>query len=149
MIWFVVAGLAFVLTRRTVLGRWLYAVGANPEAAAMMGVPVARVLVVSYVISAVLACLGGLLLTAYIGSPSLGIGNQFMLTGVAAVVVGGTSLTGGIGSVVATVGGAIFITELASFTNIVRVSTGAQFVIQGLIIVLSVLVYRALTVVRS
>jgi ribose transport system permease protein len=68
---------------------------------------------------------------------------------VAAVVVGGTSLTGGIGSVVATVGGAIFITELASFTNIVRVSTGAQFVIQGLIIVLSVLVYRALTVVRS
>jgi ribose/xylose/arabinose/galactoside ABC-type transport system permease subunit len=149
LVWFVIAGLAFVLTRWTVLGRWLYAVGANPEAAAMMGVPVARVLVVSYVMSAVLACVGGLLLTAYIGSPSLGIGNQFLLTAVAAVVVGGTALTGGIGSVLATVGGAIFITELASFTNIVRVSTGAQFVIQGFIIVLSVLAYRALGSVRA
>ena len=148
LIWFAVAALAFVLTRRTVLGRWLYAVGANAEAAAMMGVPVARVLVVSYVLSAVLACLGGLLLTAYIGSPSLGIGNQFLLTAVAAVVVGGTALTGGVGSIVATVGGALFITELSSFTNIVRVSTGTQFVIQGVIILLSVLAYRTLTVAR-
>ena len=83
-----------------------------------------------------------LLITAYIGAPSLGIGNQFLLTSIAAVVVGGTALSGGVGSVVATIGGAIFITELASFTDIVRVSSGVQFVIQGLIIALSVLIYR-------
>ena len=67
-----------------------------------------------------LAALGGLLFTAYIGAPSLGIGNQFLLTSVAAVVVGGTVLTGGVGSVVATIGGTIFITELNSFTNVIQ-----------------------------
>jgi ribose transport system permease protein len=68
-----------------------------------------------------------------------------MMTTVAATLVGRAVLTGGVGSMIATAGGAIFITELASFTNIVRVSTGALFVIQGAIIVLSVLAYRRLS----
>lgn len=148
LIWIAIAAIMTFLTRRTIFGRWLYASGANPRAAALMGVPVVRVQVAAYVLSAVMACLGGLLLTAYIGSPSLGIGNQFMLTAVAAVVVGGAALTGGVGSIPATVGGAIFITELGSFTNIVRVSTGTQFVIQGAIIVLSVIAYRSISQVR-
>ncbi|SLN26768.1 Ribose transport system permease protein RbsC [Roseisalinus antarcticus] len=145
LIWIALAALLFVLTRLTVFGRWLYATGANPVAAKLMGVPVERVTVGAYGLSALMAAFGGLLLTAYIGSPSLGIGNQFLLTSVAAVVVGGAALTGGIGGVLATVGGAIFITELNSFTNIVRVSTGTQFVLQGAIIVLSVIAYRRLS----
>lgn len=145
LIWLVVAVALFALTRMSVFGRWLYATGANPDAAALMGVPVERVTVGAYVFSSVLAAFGGLLLTAYVGSPSLGIGNQFLLTSVAAVVVGGTALTGGVGGILATVGGAIFITELTSFTNIVRVTSGTQFVIQGGIIILSVLVYRRLS----
>jgi ribose transport system permease protein len=149
LVWAGLAIFAFILTRRTIFGRWLYAVGANAQAATMMGIPVAGVRMLAYVLSAVLASLGGLLLTAYIGAPSLGIGNQFLLTSVAAVVVGGTSLSGGIGSVLSTVGGTIFIAELSSFTNIVRVSTGTQFVIQGVLIILSVLAYRALTAAHS
>ncbi|WP_306258483.1 ABC transporter permease [Pararhizobium sp. IMCC21322] len=145
LIWLVVAVALFALTRMSVFGRWLYATGANPDAAALMGVPVERVTVGAYVFSSILAAFGGLLLTAYVGSPSLGIGNQFLLTSVAAVVVGGTALTGGVGGILATVGGAIFITELTSFTNIVRVTSGTQFVIQGGIIILSVLVYRRLS----
>lgn len=145
LIWLVVAVALFALTRMSVFGRWLYATGANPDAAALMGVPVERITVGAYVFSSVLAAFGGLLLTAYVGSPSLGIGNQFLLTSVAAVVVGGTALTGGVGGILATVGGAIFITELTSFTNIVRVTSGTQFVIQGGIIILSVLVYRRLS----
>jgi ribose/xylose/arabinose/galactoside ABC-type transport system permease subunit len=86
--------------------------------------------------------LGGLLLTSYIGSPSLGIGDQFLLTSIAATVVGGTALAGGTGSIVGTVGGTLFITELNSFTTVVRVSTGTQFVLQGAVIALSVLLYR-------
>lgn len=140
--WIVVAsGVAFAL-RRTTLGRWIYAVGANETAARMMGVPTRTVLVAAYVLSAILAVLGGLLITAYVGNPSLGIGNQFLLTSVVAVVVGGTALTGGIGSVVATIAGALFVTELTSFTNIAQVSTGAQYVIQGVLIALSVVAYR-------
>ena len=111
----------------------------------MMAVPVERVTVAAYVLSALMAMVGGLLLTAYVGSPSLGIGNQFLFTSVAAVVVGGAALTGGVGGIIATVGGAIFITELASFTNIVRVSTGTQYVMQGAIIILSVVLYRRLS----
>jgi ribose transport system permease protein len=140
--WLVI-GLAMAwMTRQTTFGRRLYAVGANPIAARLMGVPVNRILISTYVLSSVMACLGGLLLTSYIGSPSLGIGDQFLLTSVAAVVVGGTALSGGSGSIIGTIGGAIFITELNSFTNIVRVSTGSRFVLQGAVIALSVLMYH-------
>jgi ribose/xylose/arabinose/galactoside ABC-type transport system permease subunit len=142
LVWFALALALWALMRGTVLGRWLYATGANPRAAGMMGVPVERVTIAAYLLSAVLACCGGLLLTAYVGNPSLGIGNPYLFTAVAAVVVGGAALTGGVGSVPATVGGAVFITVLGSFTNIIRVSTGAQFVIQGTLILISVYAYR-------
>ncbi|MDQ0475176.1 ABC transporter permease [Labrys wisconsinensis] len=142
--WIAVAlAVAFVL-RRTTFGRWLYAVGANETAARLMGVPTRAVLVAAYTLSAVLAVLAGLLVTAYVGNPSLGIGNQFLLTSVVAAVVGGTALTGGIGSVVTTLAGALFVTELNSFTNIAQASTGAQYVIQGILIAVSVVVYRLL-----
>jgi ribose/xylose/arabinose/galactoside ABC-type transport system permease subunit len=140
--WLVVAVVVAYAMRRTTYGRWLYAVGANERAAYLMGVPTRAVLVVAYMLSATLAVMGGLLVTAYIGNPSLGIGNQFLLTSVVAVVVGGTALTGGVGSVVGTIAGALFVTELNSFTNIAQVSTGAQFVIQGVLIALSVIAYR-------
>jgi ribose transport system permease protein len=142
--WLAIALLVAWALRKTVYGRWLYATGANATAARLMGVPVTAVVISAYVASAVLAAVGGLLFTAYIGAPSLGIGNQFLLTSIAAVVVGGTALTGGVGSVVATIGGTIFITELNSFTNVIRVTTGTQMVLQGAIIALSVVLYRSI-----
>jgi ribose transport system permease protein len=147
--WAVLALALAWLTRATVYGRWIYAIGANPNAARLMGVPVKTISATTYITSALTATLGSLLLTAYVGSPSLGIGNQFLFTSIAAVVVGGTALTGGIGSVVGTVGGAIFITELNSFTNIIRVSTGTQMVLQGAIIAASVVLYRSFSQSRS
>lgn len=137
----IVLAVAFLM-HRTIFGRRLYAVGANTTAAEMMGVAVHKIVMASYMLSATMAVLGGLLLTSYIGSPSLGIGDQFLLTSIAATVVGGTALSGGIGSVIDTIGGTLFITELNSFTNIVHVSTGVQFVLQGTVIALSVLTYR-------
>lgn len=142
--WLAVALAVAVMLRRTIFGRWIYAVGANSEAAALMGVPVKRTLIGAYVMCSVMAVLGGLLITSYIGNPSLGIGEQFLLNSVAAVVVGGAALTGGVGSAVATIGGALFMTVLVSFTNIARVSTGTQYIVQGALIILSVMVYRAL-----
>lgn len=146
--WAVVALALAWLTRATVYGRWIYAIGANPDAARLMGVPVRSITATAYLASALTATLGSLLLTAYVGSPSLGIGNQFLFASIAAVVVGGTALTGGIGSVIGTVGGAIFITELNSFTNIIRVNTGTQMVLQGAIIAASVVLYRAISRTR-
>jgi ribose transport system permease protein len=142
IVWLAIALAVAWILRKTVYGRWLYATGANATAARLMGVPVVPIVISAYVASAVLAALGGLLFTAYIGAPSLGIGNAFLLTSVAAVVVGGTVLTGGVGSVIATIGGTIFITELNSFTNVIQITTGTQMVLQGSIIALSVLLYR-------
>ncbi|MEZ4500585.1 MAG: ABC transporter permease [Thermomicrobiales bacterium] len=136
--------MAFVLTQ-TVFGRRLYAVGANPNAARLMGVPTDRTITSAYVLCSLMACAGGLLITAYIGLPSLGIGNQFMLTSIAAAVVGGTMLTGGVGSVIGAAGGALFIQVLNSFTNMLTDSTGVQFIIQGIIIALGVMLYPALS----
>lgn len=147
--WLAIAVVVAWASRKTVYGRWLYATGANAAAARLMGVPVTAVIISAYVASAVLAAVGGLLFTAYIGAPSLGIGNQFLLTSIAAVVVGGTALTGGVGSVVATIGGTIFITELNSFTNVIRVTTGTQMVLQGAIIALSVVLYRSIARTRA
>lgn len=147
--WLAIALSMLWLTQKTVFGRRLYAVGANPAAARLVGIAVRRTVTIAYILSSVMAALGGLLLTSYIGSPSLGIGDQFLLTSIAAVVVGGTALSGGVGSVLATVGGTLFITELNSFTNIVSVSTGIQFVLQGAIITLSVLLYRLIGAKRA
>jgi len=142
LVWLALALLVAFITRKTVYGRRLYAVGANPRAARLMGVNVEGITISAYVLCSLMAAAGGLLITAYIGLPSLGIGDQFLLTSVAAAVVSGTSLTGGRGSVIAAIGGAIFITEMNSVTNILRVSNGVQFILQGVIIALSVLAYR-------
>ncbi len=131
--WIIVALIvAYVLTR-TVFGRWVYAGGANPVAVELMGVPMQPVLLGAYTLSSLMAALGGLLITAYIGNPSLGIGDQFLLTSAAAAVVGGTALTGGIGSIISTVGGALLIMEANSFTNIAHMSTGTQYIAQGVV----------------
>jgi ribose/xylose/arabinose/galactoside ABC-type transport system permease subunit len=139
--WIVVAVVTAWLLRGTSFGRKLYAVGANPRAARVMGVRVGPMLISAYVMSSLLAAVGGLLLTAYIGLPSLGIGDQFLLTSIAAPVVGGTMLTGGVGSILGTVGGTLFMTELNSFTTIIKVSTGGQYILQGIIIAVGVMLY--------
>ncbi len=144
LIWFAIALACTVLLRHTVYGRRLYAIGANARAARFTGIAVRPILVSAYVASSLLAAMGGLLLTAYIGQPALGIGDQFLFTSIAAVVVGGTALTGGVGGVGGTVGGALLITELNSITDILRVSTGVQYLVQGSIIALSVLLYRSI-----
>ena len=146
--WICTAVMVAFMLRRTRFGRWIYAVGANPQAARLMGVPVTLTLIGAYMLCSVLAVLGGLLITSYIGNPSLGIGEQFLLNSVAAVVVGGAALTGGVGSAIATIGGALFMTEMVSFTNIARMSTGTQYIVQGILIALSVVVYRALEETR-
>jgi ribose/xylose/arabinose/galactoside ABC-type transport system permease subunit len=147
--WLAIALAMAWITRQTVFGRQLYAVGANTTAAWAVGVPVRRIVIVAYILSSVMAALGGLLLTSYIGSPSLGIGDQFLLSSIAAAIVGGTALTGGMGSIMGTIGGTLFVTELNSFTNIIRVSTGTQFVLQGAVIALSVLLYRFVGISRA
>lgn len=144
VIWLGTAAIMAFVTRKTVFGRRIYEVGANRRAAYVLGTRVNLVVIAVYVLSSLMAGLAGILLTAYINLSSLGIGTQYQFASVAAAVVGGASLTGGAGSILGAVGGTLFITQLNSFTNMIQVTSGVQYLLQGLIIAGSVLLYRSI-----
>lgn len=128
----------FVLTRTT-FGRSLYAVGGNRQAAEMAGIRTKRIILLTYVISAVAASIAGVLFTARLasGSPQTGIGIE--LTVIAAVVIGGTSLFGGRGNVLGTVLGAVLITMVTNAINLLGVPTAWDRVLLGVVIVIAAL----------
>ena len=138
IIWFALAIGLYLLLRKTVFGRKVYAVGANDKASWASGISVAGTSIKIYVISALTAMVTGLLISAYVNIPSFGVGDPYALNSVAAVVVGGTLLTGGVGSVISTVGGVLFVSQINALTNVLNVSTGGQLLIQGAIIIIGV-----------
>ena len=128
-------GVADFLMRRSALGTHIYAIGGNEEAAALSGIGVSRIKVLVYTVNGLLAGLAGIILTSRLGAanPSQGIGIEF--DGIAASVVGGTSLAGGRGSLWGTFGGAIIISILRNGLNMAGLPMALQMVILGLIIV--------------
>jgi ribose/xylose/arabinose/galactoside ABC-type transport system permease subunit len=131
-----VTGAATVLMRSTVYGRWVYAVGLNARAARVAGVPVERVVLMSYVISGLMAGLTSILLTARLGSASANMGNDgVVLDIVSACVVGGVSIYGGSGRVLGAVFGAVLITVLSNAMNLIGVSYYLSLIIKGAVII--------------
>lgn len=139
--------LAEILLNHTRFGRHVRAIGGNEESARLSGVPVARVKLLVYVISGGLAALSGLLLSSRLGSgtPTVGLGDE--LSVIAAVVVGGTSLSGGRGGLLQTFVGLLIICTLSSGLNWINVGTFGQQVVLGLVILAAVLMdkYRERT----
>ncbi len=128
-----------VLLQRTRFGRYVFAIGGNEEAARLAGVNVGRVKAGAYVVSAICAAIVGFLYMALFssGSPQTGTGDE-MLEAIAAVVVGGTSLMGGRGSIVGTFFGALLIGLLYNAMNLLNVDSYLQKVVLGLVIMLAV-----------
>jgi D-xylose transport system permease protein len=127
------------LTRRTRLGRHVYAIGGNPEAARLAGIDVARVTMIVYVIVGVLTAIAGVLLAARVNGVTPGSqGTLLELDAVTAVVIGGTSLAGGRGSVVGTVLGTLVFSTLANGMNHLRVDSNLQLIFTGLVLLLAV-----------
>jgi ribose transport system permease protein len=133
---------AHVLMSRTALGRWIYAVGGNREAARLSGVPVERVLFVVYVTSGLLAGLGGVIMASLLKSGSPTYGTMYELYVIAAVVVGGTALSGGEGKVLGTLVGALIIAVIQNGMNLMNIESYTQKVVLGLVILAAVLVDR-------
>jgi ribose transport system permease protein len=127
-----------LMTRRRI-GRHLYAVGGNPEAARLAGVPVQRVTLFAYVVSGLLAGLGGVVMASQLKSGSPTYGNMYELYVIAAVVVGGTSLRGGEGSIIGTLLGTLTIAVIQNGMNLLNVESYTQKVILGLVILAAVL----------
>lgn len=132
-------GAAHVLMSRMRLGRHLYAVGGNREAARLSGVPVWRVLMFAYIASAVLAGLGGVIMASQLKSGSATYGNMYELYVIAAVVVGGTSLGGGEGKMVGTLIGVFTIAVIQNGMNLTNVESYTQKVVLGGVILGAVL----------
>ncbi|MHC4196443.1 MAG: ABC transporter permease [Planctomycetota bacterium] len=135
-----IAAALFVITRYTVFGRYVYAVGGNEEAARLSGIDVAMTKFWVYVISGMCAGLCGLILAARLGSGDPKLGLMYELVSIAAVVLGGTSLFGGRGSVIGTIYGALFIGVLENGLLLKGVSTFYQWVIKGIVILIAVII---------
>lgn len=134
----VVFVLAILFQRYRQGGRILYAIGGNPEVARLAGINVKRVTVLVYTVCAVLSGLAGVLLAARLDSVQPSSGVAYELDAIAAVVIGGTSLSGGTGGVGGTIIGVLIIGVLRNGLNLLSVSPFLQAVIIGLVIVLAV-----------
>jgi ribose transport system permease protein len=129
---------AFVL-RRTVFGRYLYAIGSNPESARLSGVPVTRMLLAVYAIAGLLAAVGGVLFASRLnaGIPTAGTGYE--LNAIAACVIGGASLFGAKGTAMGAAVGALIVATLNNGGNLLAVNSFYLQIIIGLLILLAVL----------
>ena len=140
VIWMIaIIFLATVLLNKTRFGRYVFAIGGNEEAARLAGVSVSRVKTMVYVISGMCAAIVGFLYMALFssGSPQTGTGDE-LLESIAAVVVGGTSLMGGRGSIIGTFFGALIIGLLYNAMNLLGVDSYLQKVVLGAVILLAV-----------
>ena len=148
--WLVVIALAVILIsafilHRTVLGVHIYAVGGNPLAARLTGIPVARILIFVYGISGFLAGLGGVMTASRLYSAQGRLGEGYELDAIAAVILGGTSFSGGIGTVFGTLIGALIVAVLNNGLTLMNVSFYWQLVIKGAVIILAVLLDKLRT----
>ncbi|MDP2079603.1 MAG: ABC transporter permease [Pseudotabrizicola sp.] len=132
----------FVLTQ-TRFGRHIYAVGGNPHAAKVSGLPVKRIRFTVYVIAGALAGLAGMILSARTGSALPQAGIAYELDAIAAVVIGGTSLAGGVGRVTGTLIGALLIGVMNNGLDLMGVESYYQQVIKGILIVAAVMLDRS------
>jgi ribose transport system permease protein len=122
IIFVVITAIAWFVLNRTVFGRYVYAVGSNPEAARLAGVPVAMVTTAVYVIAGVLAAVGGVLLTSRLGAGVPTAGTGFELQAIAACVIGGASLSGARGSAIGAACGALIIGVLNNGGNLLAIN---------------------------
>lgn len=141
IIWLILATVAVIVLKKTPYGRRIYAVGINEQAARFSGINTGRVIFSVYILSAMIAALAGFFLVGYTGTSFLDVGTPYNTTTIAAVVIGGTAITGGKGGYIGTLAGAIIMTVLNDFLTIVNIPEAGRQVAQGLIIVALVLVY--------
>lgn len=138
----VVVGLSRLVLHRTVFGRDVYAVGGNPEAAQLAGVPIRMILVGVYTISGGLAAVGGVMSASRLYSANGQLGSGYELDAIAAVILGGTSFSGGVGGVIGTLYGALVIAVLNNGLTLLNVSFFWQLVVKGGVIVAAVAIDR-------
>ncbi|WP_434618245.1 ABC transporter permease [Tabrizicola sp. M-4] len=149
LIWAAIAGVMIFWIRRTRSGRHVYAVGGNRTSAARLSISERRVWIKTYTLSGLMSAVTGMLLLGFSGGGFVGVGDPFLFTTVAAVVVGGTSLLGGAGGYGATIIGVLILQVLTSFLVGMGLNYAAQQTVFGLLILPMVALYARLPHVRN
>ena len=134
VIWALIGGALLFLLNKTGLGRLIYAIGDNAQAARLAGVKVWQVQWATYVICALLGGIGGVLIGGQSGAVAISLANPFLLPSVAAVVIGGTSIMGGIGNYTGTILGTLILTVLSYLLATINSSEAVKQIIYGAII---------------
>lgn len=137
VVWLIINAIVIFTLRFTRFGRWVYAVGGNPGAARYAGINVDWVLIGAHVVCSVLAILGGLLLSGYIGYVDLRLGADYNMNSIAAAVVGGTTFTGGKGNMFGTAAGVALLVMLLNLVVVLGLSIHWQYAMQGAVLVLA------------
>lgn len=149
LVWFVViAGVVFML-RKTIIGRKIYFYGSNPTATRYAGIRDKRVCMFVYTMGSAMFALAGMLLVGYTGQSALNIGDSYQYLSIAAVVLGGTSVSGGKGSYSGTVAGVLIIIMIQSILVMLNIDYGGQSLAEGMIILLLTIVYASSTMEHS
>ncbi len=128
------------ITKKTAFGRYIYAIGGNEKAAFLSGININNIKLAVYGIAGMMAAIGGILVTSRLNSAQPNAGTSYELDSIAAVVIGGTSLSGGVGTVTGTVIGAVIIGVLNNGLVLLNVSPFWQQVVKGLVILLAVII---------
>ena len=134
--------LAIMLTGKTRTGRYIYAIGGNEKASRLSGLNIKKIKIFVYTLAGALSAVGGIIVTSRLDSAQPNAGMSYELDSIAAVVIGGTSLSGGKGSIMGTVQGALIIGVLNNGLVLINVSPFWQQVIKGLVILLAVIIDR-------
>lgn len=133
---------AYIMLKKTRLGRYIYAIGGNEEAARLSGINTKKILLSVYVLGGLLAGISGIIMASRLNSAQPTAGISFELDAIAAVVLGGTSLSGGVGTIGGTLIGAFIIGVLDNGLNLLNVSSFYQQIAKGLVILLAVFLDR-------
>ncbi|SPF81500.1 ABC transporter permease [Pseudoprimorskyibacter insulae] len=139
----ILALIAWVVLTKTPLGEYLMAVGGNPEAARVAGVPVSLTKISAYMISGALASIASLILIGRLGAAEPTLGNLWELDAIAASAIGGASLMGGRGSIVGTLLGCVILGALRNGLTLLNVQAFYQLLATGIIIIVAMLIDRA------
>ncbi|WP_018855446.1 ABC transporter permease [Rhizobium sp. 42MFCr.1] len=131
----VLSGVAYILLYRSVYGRWVAAIGQSINAARMAGIPVDGVRFATYMLCSVLAAICGYLLASFAGGAALNMGQEYLLTSIAVVVIGGTAVAGGDSNVPGIWGASLFMFLVVSMLNTYGFGAGIRLVMTGVIII--------------
>jgi len=126
-------------TTNTVIGRYIYAVGGNREAAELSGINSSNIIFLSMIITSTMAALAGILYTARLQSATTNAGVGFEMDAIASAYIGGTATTGGVGKITGTMIGALVISSLANGMNLMNIGISYQYMVRGLVLVAAVL----------